>query len=148
MWAGLNGLVVSALRPPEANSTVSVLPRISGAACPHHGDRGGVPPDLQVRIDRRVLRGRHVLRVEHVLHAPGNAVDAAFRRQLVELAGGAEGAVGVQMEPCLDHRVARFDAGGQERSSSSAESLPLRSRAEASAAVNWKGWVAVAAPER
>src|SRR5258707_15153739 len=33
VWAGLKGFRVSALRPPEANSTVSVLPRINAPEC-------------------------------------------------------------------------------------------------------------------
>ncbi len=80
------------------------------AVMPCDGNRRRVAPDLHARVDRRILGGRHVRRVEHVLYAPREAMQHAFRRQLVQFARVANGLLGIEIQPGPHRRVARADA--------------------------------------
>ena len=78
--AKLCGLRVSALRPPAANSTVSVLPRMSAPDLAHHRHARRVLRRPVIHVMRRVLPGRHVAGVDHVFHAERQPVQRARRR--------------------------------------------------------------------
>lgn len=100
------------------------------------------------RIDRRVVGGRLIERVDDVLHAPRKSVQRRLRPvpgrgPLVALACVADRHVRVEIEPGADDRVPRGDWARQARTSSSQDNLRCRIREAASVAVSWQACMAV-----
>lgn len=81
------------------------------AARAHDGHRSRVAAGLHALMQRRILGGRHVLGIEHVLDAPGNSVERARTRRFVELAGRAQRLRRIKMQPGTDNGIARLDPG-------------------------------------
>src|SRR6185503_17720089 len=73
-------------------------------------DAGCVPLRLVAAVDRRVVFGRHIRGVDHVLDADRYAVQRAARRLAVALAGFGKRALGVEIGPGMHFALALGDA--------------------------------------
>src|SRR5215469_9232017 len=79
----------------------------AGAA--HHGNWRRIATHSHPIVNRRVLRGRIICCIDHILYAPRDAMQRAFALSLVQLARAADGVISVQPEPRLHVRIARRD---------------------------------------
>ena len=80
------------------------------AGSAHERDAGRIRRRAVVAIDRRAHIGRHVVRVEDVLHADGETVERASNFRAVAIARLTEGQFGIEKGPGLHRVLARGDA--------------------------------------
>ena len=121
------------------------------ALAPRDADAGGVAALPQALVDRRVVAGRHVGGVDHVLHAERQAVQHAPDIGLVDLAGVGEGQHRVKVAKALVTRLAlgnAFQAGTRQRLGGQRAVAQLRGRRRGSELPGFHGCLFPQPPTR